>query len=159
MGYQSSTTNEGTGNSATVNKPSGTVQNDVLVASVNFEKGSDNSVTPPSGWTLIRRTNNGTDVGMATYYKVAGASEPSSYTWTHNQSPKWAAGIGRYDGVDTADPLDVDSGNTGNSSSQTANSVTTTADNAIVLCAYTHKSSGTYTVSYTHLTLPTILLV
>ena len=73
--HETSATAVGTSDTATVNKPSGTVEGDLLVVGLMFEKGSAVSPTPPAGWTLIGRTNNSEDIGMATYYKVAGASE------------------------------------------------------------------------------------
>src|SRR5687767_11752814 len=79
--YQSSVTLVGTAASAVVNKPAGTVESDMLIASVTFEKGSGEIVTPPAGWNLILRTNNGTDCGIASYYKLATAAEPASYSF------------------------------------------------------------------------------
>src|SRR5688500_18185569 len=62
---------------AVVNKPAGTAPADLLVACIALEKGSDAEITGPSGWTLIRRTDNSTDSGLATYFKIAGAAEPT----------------------------------------------------------------------------------
>jgi hypothetical protein len=77
--YQSSAKNAGSASSATVNRPSGVLLNELLVVGLMFEKGSSEAISTPSGWILIKRTDNGTDCGMATYYKIATASEPSSY--------------------------------------------------------------------------------
>ncbi len=49
-------------------------------------------VTPPAGWTLIRRTNQSSHVGYATYRKLAGASEPANYSFSMTNSPKWSIG-------------------------------------------------------------------
>jgi hypothetical protein len=57
------------------------VSGDLLVVGIMLEKGSSSAITAPAGWTLIRRTDQGTNAGMGTYYKWAGASEPASYTW------------------------------------------------------------------------------
>ncbi|HEY3019338.1 MAG TPA: hypothetical protein VGJ32_04055 [Solirubrobacteraceae bacterium] len=41
------------------------------------------------------------------FYKVAGASEPGSYTWTLDAAVTNGGGIARYSGVSTASPLDA----------------------------------------------------
>lgn len=148
--YQSHVTvSTGTGN-LVFNKPSGTAQGDLLIVFMGFEKGSDVAITPPSGWTLVQRINSGTDNGAAAYYKMAGSSEPASYTFTLTNSPKHAGGIVRYSGVDSVNPINVSATNSGTSStSQVAPSVTTTVNNAKVLVYYTSKKPATYTPAAT----------
>jgi hypothetical protein len=98
-----------------INKPTATAEGDFLVAGITVNGGSGVTITPPSGWTLITRTNNGTNVGMASYRKFATASEPASYTWGFGASVVRASGgILRYTGVDTANPINVSGGATGN---------------------------------------------
>ena len=67
----------------TITKPSGTIATDVLIASV-AARPSTVTITAPSGWTLVRRTNNTATNSntLAVYYQIAGASEPASYQWT-----------------------------------------------------------------------------
>ena len=105
--YQTSDTAVGSSDTATVNKPSGTVDGDLLVVGLMLEGGSNTGVTPPSGWTLIRRTDNSTNSGMATYRKVAGASEPANYAFDLSGGVAWAIGISRISGIDTSNPVDV----------------------------------------------------
>src|SRR5882672_11583107 len=71
-----------TGATLTITKPSGVAANDVLIASIGLTPSSA-TLTPPSGWTLVRRTNNAgpTSNSLAVYSKVAGGSEPASYAW------------------------------------------------------------------------------
>lgn len=61
----------------TVNKPTGTQQNDLMIAVI---QAAASRVTPtyPSGWTqaILDTTGNSS---AAVAYKVAGASEPSTY--------------------------------------------------------------------------------
>src|SRR5207249_7158255 len=62
----------------------------------------------------------------ATYYKAAGSSEPSSYTWTLSASQHVSGGIQAYTYVNLSSPVDVSAGQmTSSSSSVTAPSVTT----------------------------------
>jgi hypothetical protein len=90
----------------TINKPSGTAENDVLVATVGIRPSSA-TITPASGWTLVRRTSNSstTSNSLATYTKVAGTRAPANYTWTFSTSTGSAGGISAYTGVDTTSPV------------------------------------------------------
>lgn len=123
----SQSVNNGSGaTTLTISTPIGTVNGNVLVAQV-VVGGATTVITPPAGWTLIRRDNTGSAVGDALYYKVAGSAEPGSYTWTFNSSQKAAGGIAEYSGVNTASPVDVNSGHYSSPGATviTANSVTT----------------------------------
>ena len=145
--FQTSNTSTGTGTAATVTKPSGTVQFDLLVGVVDVESGTDVGITPPTGWTLVRRQDQLTDVGLAVFFKQAGASEPADYTWTLTASKKFCAGIARIEGAPGVLPVDVQDGDNSSTASASvpAPSVTTTLDDELVLCFYTNKKSSTYT--------------
>ena len=72
------------GSALTIAKPSTVATGDVLIASLDARLADTGSITPPAGWNLIRRDNNGpgnSPLSQALYYKVAAASEPSSYSW------------------------------------------------------------------------------
>jgi hypothetical protein len=64
-------------------KPSGTVEGDLIVIWMSGDTSGRPSVTWPSGFTAIYDQND-TDLGGGSWlygaYKVAGASEPSTYT-------------------------------------------------------------------------------
>ena len=135
------------GNTLVIGKPAGTQAGDLLIACIGFEKGSQPSITAPSGWTLIRRVNSGTNNGGACYHKIATASEPASYSWQFTAGPKRAGGIARYSGASATAPIHVSAGAASSSQSDqhTAPSVTTTLDNARVIVYYTSKKSCAYT--------------
>jgi MSHA biogenesis protein MshQ len=148
--WQSSSTAVGKLKDIIVAKPAGTVQGDLLVVGIMLEKGSTSSITTPAGWTLIRRTDQGTNAGMGTYYKWAGASEPATYTFETSNSSKWAVGMSRISGAYTLSPIHASNGATGTSgTSVTAPSVTTTKLNTLVLAFYTNKKHATYTPAST----------
>ncbi len=142
IGYRSSATaNTATGaSSVTINKPAGTTTNDVMIANV-FVRGSGTtpSVTPPAGWTLIYQDNLDGAVpaglaAMASYYRVAGASEAANYTWTFDTSRLAVAVISSYTGVNTSTPVDADNGQANAASTTiTAPSVTTTVANTMLV--------------------------
>jgi Tfp pilus assembly protein PilV len=134
----------------TINQPAGTVQNDVMVASIGIRPDTA-TVTPPAGWTLLRRMNNdgsisGTNNSLVVYYKVAGASEPANYTWTFSTSTGSAGGILSFSGVDTATPVDVENGQpTPNGPTHTTPSVTTTVSNAMLVASFAYSSAEAWT--------------
>jgi RHS repeat-associated protein len=128
-----------------VAKPAGVTTNDVLLAAVTV-RGAP-TITAPTGWTLIRSDASGTTITQATYRHVAGASEPSTYTWTLGSAVSSAVGtIDAYSGVSTTTPVDVSGGQTNTSStSVTAPSVTTTVANDMVVGFFGTANDATFT--------------
>jgi hypothetical protein len=134
-----------------INKPAGIVAGDFLIAQITVRGGTGTTITPPSGWTLVRRDDNGTTLAQAIYYKivVTPGSEPMKYRWDFGPGAnvqRASGGIIRYSGVDTANPIDNSSGNTGNGTSLTALSVTTTTPNDMLVGFFgLARSGGTLT--------------
>ena len=96
----------------TINKPTVST-GDLMLASIAINGGSSVNVTAPSGWTQISRTDNDVNVALISYWKTAGASEPSNYKWTIDTQTRAVGGITPYSGVDASNPIDVAAGNTG----------------------------------------------
>jgi RHS repeat-associated protein len=134
----------GSSGTATVNKPTGAIAGDLLVVGLAFEKGSDVAITPPSGWTPIRPTNQSSNVGYATYRKTAGLSEPASYAFSLTNSPKWSIGACAIAGADATAPIDVHNGASASSGNPSAPSITTTGPQRLVLAFYANKKPTTY---------------
>ena len=134
--------------SFTVNKPTGTQENDVMIAAIAIRPYSA-SITAPTGWTLVRRTDNSSTNTLAQifYRKVAGSSEGTSYTWTLGSSPTGAAGgIMTFYGINTTTPVNVENGQaTPNSTSHSTPDVTTTVNNTMVVTAHSFTSSYYWT--------------
>ncbi len=144
--------------------PAGTVAGDVMVASVAYRPCSNTSggacsttITPPSGWTLVRAVNTTTGAGTAgygsrllIYYRVATAAEPASYVWYFGGTPVHAGAVGgivSFSGVDTANPIVAEEGQvTASSSTHTAPSVNTgTVAGGMLVTSHAVNSSGTWT--------------
>ena len=93
--------------------PSGVQAGDCLLAQVAiFDSSGTNVPTAPSGWSLIRHdtgsVNGGAKISSWLYDKIAGASEPSSYSWSI--SSQWAVGaMGAWRGT-LGQPIDRSSG-------------------------------------------------
>ncbi|MFA5365655.1 MAG: hypothetical protein WC325_10795, partial [Candidatus Bathyarchaeia archaeon] len=126
------------GTLAQINKPAGTIQNDfmmaLLVSTISNDAGTS-MVVAPTGWTLLTDYTQETYSGQHVYiyWKIAGASEPSSYTWTWASSCGWVAQITTFRGVDTASPINVaGTVQQESSSSPTSPSITTSASNCMI---------------------------
>jgi len=132
----------------TLDKPAGTAPNDVLIASIAVRSASV-TLGAPAGWTLLRRVDNtvSSSSSLAVYRKVAGASEPSSYSWALDAGATFVAGgIQGFVNVDTANPIDVESGQTtALSLTHATPSVTTTVPNAMLVATHTFPSAATWT--------------
>lgn len=110
----SSAANTGSGTTTlSVGKPTGVAEGHFLLAGITVSGGSNTTITPPSGWTLVTRTNNSTNLALATYYHWVAAADPANWTWTFGSSVRATAGIVAWSGVDTATPIDVSGGQTG----------------------------------------------
>ena len=140
------TSNTGAGaNNVVLTMPAGVVQKDLIVASLAIRGGSGVTVATPAGWTNLRNTNNGTGVRLATFYRIAGASEPATYTFTFSNSQRAVGGISLFYGVKSSGVLDVNGATTtGNSATATANSITTTAANSVALAFYAIGRESAY---------------
>lgn len=104
---------------------------DVLLASIDWRGQS--AVTPPAGWTQVRLDSVGTAMRKATYWRVATAAEPASYTWTFGAQPAAVGSISAYSGVDPAAPVEAAGGQTSDkSTSITAPSVLASAGSQLV---------------------------
>jgi len=144
----SSSANNGSGGTTlTINVPSGTSNGDVMVAHVVVQTAG-NSFAAPSGWTIIKRLDTTTNIATATYWKVAGSSEPSSYTWTFGTSGEASGGIASYTGVNTTNPIDVSMVQYNNGTTNVDNTgVTTTfANDMLVYAVGIVSSAPTYTL-------------
>lgn len=139
----SSSTSVRGGTSLSPALPAGTSQNDVMIASVAFQNGSGVTVTVPSGWNLIRRTNSTNSHGLATYYKVAGSSEPSNYAFSILGGDRWSIGISSFRNVSTSTPIDAENGQANSSSATvTAPAVTTTVGETMLVGSFTTKEGA-----------------
>ncbi|MEK7413807.1 MAG: hypothetical protein AAB263_10885, partial [Planctomycetota bacterium] len=119
----------------TIARPANTVENDVMVAAIGVSANTP-TITPPSGWTLVRQTDNtaANANSLAVYYKVATASEPANYSWSFSASTGSVGGIQTFYNVDIANPIDVENGQTTASSAShaTPNIATTVANTMVV---------------------------
>lgn len=132
-----------------VNKPSGLAQNDLILAFASFS-GTATPATPGSGWTQVRRTvktnDNGDDhsgtVTLVVWRKIAGASEPSSWssTYTGTGTPLMTQTVA-YRNVDTTTPLITENAGTAFDNSVDTPTVTNTDSKAWRVSAFTFTTN------------------
>jgi len=113
--------------------PTSTSSGDLLIAAVATDGDTSSSIAAPvgQGWTLIDRGAN-TAVTLGAWYKIAGSSEPASHTFTWTGSEQAYGWMMRFTGQDT-DPIEDYTAGDYTSSTPSSPSVTTAADNSIVL--------------------------
>ena len=134
-------TPSGNGTSTVVNKPTGTLDDDIMIANIYVE--DDVAVTAPTGWTLIANLDHPTSTFDIHVYWKRAASEGANYTWTHNNT--WRNGmISSFIGcITTGDPQDATATNAnGTASPEVAAAITTVTNDAMAVI-----SSGAFTTN------------
>lgn len=119
--------------SVPLNVPPGTTTDDLLIA-VLSSAGNGTTVTAPGGWTEISDVNSGGGGGsqtLAIYTRIAGGSEPSSYTFTTSNSVVTYAFMMRYDGASGVVLEGVEA--IGSSINATAPTLNTTLDDTLIV--------------------------
>ena len=114
-------------------KPAGVVEGDLMVAFLS--KDDDNDITPPAGWTLIESDTGSASVRVICYWKEAGASEPSDYTFT-GDNEQWIGSILRITGHAVGDPINISGVETGDDTTPQCPDITTWADDCLILRAF-----------------------
>jgi hypothetical protein len=106
----------------------------VAIAYVLSYSGNKPKVTPPNGWQLIRDDPSQT-TRQSLYWHAVQANE-SNPTWTFDAPVDAQGAIVLIDNADTTSPMDMSSGNTGDSGTATPKSIVTTSDSNLVLLFY-----------------------
>ena len=149
IGWRSVSTNStsSANNQLNIGVPTGVAANDILIAQIAVRGGSNTTITPPAGWSLVRQDNQSTTIAQAIYsHAVINASaEPSSYGWSFSSANSAAGGIIDYYGVSNVQPVDASNGQ-GNASSTnitTPSLVVPAGDNGDLLVSFFSIASAT----------------
>jgi prepilin-type N-terminal cleavage/methylation domain-containing protein len=123
------------GTSVVIPKPTGTVSGDLLIAAVSVDTDVLASIAPPAGWTLILKDTYSPQITLGVWYKKAGGSEGTSYTFTWTGSKRAYGWAMRFSGQDPTNPINGTPTTSKGSGSATPScpSVTTTVDNAMIV--------------------------
>ncbi len=137
----SATNSVNNGTSVVITKPSGTVDDDLLVAVFTKELTTAFG-NAPTGWTILRNgAKNGTGRSWVAY-KLA-SSEGTNYTWDWTGNEDGGGRIYRVTGVDTTTPVDQSSSwNEGTSNNPVASTLTTDDADNLVFAIHTADGVG-----------------
>ncbi|MFW2403867.1 MAG: DNRLRE domain-containing protein [Gammaproteobacteria bacterium] len=116
-----------------VDKPAGTGTGDLLIATLVTDGSKSASMSAPAGWTVIDLAEQSGQVTYGVWWKLAGASEPASYTWSWSDGEKVYGTVMRFTGHNPATPIDVTATAGGSSSAPSSPAVTTTVADAMIL--------------------------
>ncbi|MHA2287961.1 MAG: hypothetical protein ACXABG_04155 [Promethearchaeota archaeon] len=105
-------TSRGVGQIATINKPSNTQEGDLLILHCTVD-GQADPMTGPFGWNVLLPENNTIDPTTASWYKIAGDSEPINYTVTWGTNERYIAGVIRITEYDKTNPIQATATATG----------------------------------------------
>jgi hypothetical protein len=134
------------GSPLTLALPAGTQAGDILIAHITNRYDGSSGLNPPStAWALIgNRTTYGqgqAGVTGAVYWKVATASEPSSFTFSMGSgTADMAGGLLAYSGVHPTTPVDAVAIATNSGPTVVTPPVTTTVANTLLVHAITKEA-------------------
>lgn len=139
-------TDAATGTSMVITKPTGTADNDILIALIKIPAAETLTAT---GWTALGATgyDDDTNTGTRTYflYKIA-ASEGADYTFSWTTTGRNGGSIAAYrGGFNTGTPIDVVSNTSYETSDTTARAAGMTvaaANSPIIIGVSSHTSSS-----------------
>ena len=130
-------------NTITINKPTGVVAGDVMIANITSIDNNDllGNNADLAGWTSISASNieGNNKRRCSILYKIAGAIEPTNYTFNVSNGTFFtdytSGGIIAYSGVNNTTPFDVTPGtmSSGAGNPVTATAITTVTANAAVI--------------------------
>lgn len=126
----------------TIAAPSGAAQNDLAVACIAINHDRAPVSSSGGGWTKQVEAEYSVDVTVSCWWLILGASPPADWTWTWPTADGYCGGIALYTGIDTADAYDVSGSSSAQSTTPTSPSVTTTANNALVVRFFAGDGSG-----------------
>jgi hypothetical protein len=123
----------GTSSAATFAVSAPSPSNGDLLLALQATANSPGAVTPPSGWTVLDRMNfAGGGCDLEVYYKVAGPSEPTSYTFNNSANLRGSAAIIFDIQNSNSSPDGPTSHNTGTGSTPTSGNLTVSANELVI---------------------------
>jgi hypothetical protein len=126
----------------TIPRPTGVAANDVLVSCVSLNGGAVSSGGAPAGWTPLATVTEIANPKVYGYYRIATASEPTSYAW-RTSSTTGSGAIARYSGASGLDTASSTASGAAASSGSVGAVTTQTADAKVVGCMSVNSGSVT----------------
>lgn len=155
VAYRSHTVQNNSGSGTiTINKPSGVVDGDVLIAFFS-EDSNTPRITPPGGWAAASGSGIGangeivvgTSAVLQCFTKVA-SSEGASWSFTPSGSYTGVVGVIAYSGGDSTTPIDVAAGtSTASSTTHTSATITPSVSGCMLVGIWMIDSNASHTWS------------
>ena len=148
---QAASSGSAPGGAVTVTKPTGTVDNDLLVA-ISWQDPDGNPASQTAtGWTQEGSTQDVALVGSTKVWRKTAASEGASWSFGGDIGASGLVAVLRIDGHDPSTPIDVTATfSTGAAStSQVAPSISPSGTDSLLICGAYTLVAGTDTNSYT----------
>src|SRR5262245_34589995 len=132
-----------------VTKYTSTASGHLMIVGVTIRHASATISAPDGTWTAVRAIdrNAGDTVSTQMFWKVAGGSEPSTYTFTISSSAKCAGWHGAWSGIDPSTPIDTSNADTGSSSTSAVAPTITAANATDLIYSGSGNTTGTWTAT------------
>jgi hypothetical protein len=145
IAFRSAASNDLMGsNTHVLTRPTGVQDRDVLIAmlAIGYSGDPNPMITPPAGWSPIRRIDRTDSVAFAFYWRRATASEPPNYSFGTNNQVHGVGLVLAYSGVDLTAPVVIDSGQLvpSSASQYSTTSITPGVDNTMLVATFTGYS-------------------
>jgi len=115
-----------------------------LLVAVVGNRGSVSIDSITSGWqTAIDESGN--EPGQAIFYRVAGASEPTTFSVWYSGSTRLGLQLYEYSGMEQFAPLDSTKSSSGSGISLSTDSVTTSISNELVIAGFVVNEERSFT--------------
>jgi hypothetical protein len=130
--------------------PTGTVQNDVMVAAVSTDWDTYADITAPTGWTVLTGQDNGANtVNVKVFTKTAGASEAGPYLFHQGASSDGVCSIVTLRNVTEAGAIASATFTGTTSTTRTAPSITGATAGSVLVCGAMCDGPGTSAITWT----------
>jgi len=139
----------------TVTKPLGVETGDLLIAHIATGNGSNNTITPPAGWSTVFTDSSGTGtfhVSAGVFFRISNGAEGADFTFNFSMDSRGAASVYKVRDVNQSSPIGVFSQDAQPDVDTTIGmpSITTTEDKSLILYfAFTSNNSRNSSVEPT----------
>ncbi len=140
-------TNSANAGSVVITKPTGVVEGDFMIATINAQSDSNPPVvTPPAGWSTVV-ISNGTADSLTTFSKIAGSSEEANYTFSMTfDTNKYM--IGSITRITGSKYVDISSGKSNSASTTATGTALSPVNTDGVMLFFVGSGAVTTTSSY-----------
>ena len=138
--------------SISLTAPAGLATGDVMVAFLTANVSSQPNInTPPAGWTLQLEKNDGANLGVVVYYRVATSADvagTTTYSWGFDNPARGAGAILAFRGVSPTTPIIASASSAnGASTTYTAPSIAPSVANTMLVALYSAGNGGASALS------------